>query len=178
MGEALLVVDMSNDFVHDEGTLTVGKPGQAIVPYILSLADRMLASGGVVAICMDEHDPDDRHFRDWPPHNVRGTWGQQLYGDLAAWYERHKEHPDVWYVPKRSYNAFYNTGLGERLRERGVHRVHVCGVCTDICDFLTVAGAYDEGFHAAVHRQGCATFTDLGDIFLEHMRRLFHAEIA
>ncbi|WP_206832031.1 cysteine hydrolase family protein [Alicyclobacillus fructus] len=177
MREALLIVDMSNDFVHDEGTLTVGKPGQAIVPYIVSLADRVLAEGGVVAICMDEHDPDDRHFRDWPPHNVRGTWGQQLYGDLASWYERHAQHPDVWYVPKQSYNAFYHTGLGDRLRNAGVERVHVCGVCTDICDFLTVAGAYDEGFHASVHRQGCATFTDLGDIFLEHMRRLFHAEI-
>ena len=26
--EALLIVDMSNDFVADEGTLTVGKPAQ------------------------------------------------------------------------------------------------------------------------------------------------------
>ena len=32
--EALLIVDMSNDFVADNGTLTVGKPAQEIVPYI------------------------------------------------------------------------------------------------------------------------------------------------
>lgn len=32
--EALLIVDMSNDFVADNGTLTVGKLAQEIVPYI------------------------------------------------------------------------------------------------------------------------------------------------
>ncbi|TWE09180.1 tRNA methyltransferase [Neobacillus bataviensis] len=36
--EALLLVDMSNDFVDDHGTLTVGKPAQEVVPYIKDLA--------------------------------------------------------------------------------------------------------------------------------------------
>ncbi|MFX0560902.1 hypothetical protein TEPIDINF_002337 [Tepidibacillus infernus] len=33
--EALVIVDMSNDFVHDNGNLTAGKPAQEIVPYIM-----------------------------------------------------------------------------------------------------------------------------------------------
>ena len=34
--DALIVVDMSNDFVHDKGGLTAGKPAQDIVDNILN----------------------------------------------------------------------------------------------------------------------------------------------
>lgn len=43
--EALLIVDMSNDFVADNGTLTVGKPAQEIVPYIQDLATSFFRRG-------------------------------------------------------------------------------------------------------------------------------------
>jgi len=175
--EALLIVDMSNDFVHDEGSLTAGRAAQAIVPYIVELADRMVRDGHIVAVCMDEHQEGDPHFLDWPPHNVKGTWGQQLYGDLATWYDRERDRDSVMYVPKASYNAFSGTDLAVRLRAFGVERVHIVGVCTDICDFLTAGGAYDAGFATVVHRAGCATFTDQGELFLEHMQRCFHTEI-
>ena len=33
--EALLIIDMSNDFVDDKGGLTAGKPAQEIVPNII-----------------------------------------------------------------------------------------------------------------------------------------------
>ncbi|CAM5193241.1 hypothetical protein UACE39S_04369 [Ureibacillus acetophenoni] len=36
--EALIIVDMSNDFVAEDGSLTAGKPAQEIVPYIVDLA--------------------------------------------------------------------------------------------------------------------------------------------
>ena len=63
------------------------------------------------------------------------------------------------------------------MRARGVETVHVVGVTTDICDFMTVAGADAEGFKTVVHKDGVATFTDLGDTMLEHMTRCFHTEI-
>lgn len=55
--EALLIVDMSNDFVAEHGTLTVGKPAQKVVPYIMDLATRFLAEGNVVVVTMDAHQP-------------------------------------------------------------------------------------------------------------------------
>ena len=42
-------------------------------------------------------------------------------------------------------------------------RVHVIGETTDVCDFLTVAGADAEGFKTTVHKRGVATFTDFED---------------
>ena len=175
--EALLIVDMSNDFVADNGTLTVGKPAQEIVPYIKELATGFLADGNVVVISMDAHQPNDPHFDLWPPHNIEGTEGQQLYGDLYDWFQGNKDHDHVIYTPKTNYNAFFKTDLTETLRNFEVEKVHIVGVTTDICDFLTIAGADAEGFQTAIHKRGSATFTDLGETMINHMKRCFHTEI-
>lgn len=177
MKEALLIVDMSNDFVADDGTLTVGKPAQEIVPYIRNLADEFLTAGHVVVVSMDAHQPNDPHFELWPAHNVEGTQGQQLYGELADWFKANKENEQVFYQPKTNYNAFFETGLADKLRQFSVEKVHVVGVTTDICDFLTISGADAEGFQTAIHKRGSATFTDLGDTMIGHMVRCFHTEV-
>jgi len=175
--EALLIVDMSNDFVADNGKLTVGKPAQEIVPYIKELATGFLADGNVVVISMDAHQPNDPHFDLWPPHNIEGTEGQQLYGDLYDWFQGNKDHDHVIYTPKTNYNAFFKTDLAETLRNFEIEKVHIVGVTTDICDFLTIAGADAEGFQTAIHKRGSATFTDLGETMINHMKRCFHTEI-
>lgn len=175
--EALIVVDMSYDFVADGGSLTVGKPAQEIVPYIIEKANEFLANDNIVVVAMDAHEENDAHFELWPPHNVVGTKGQELYGDLKTWYEDNRSNSNVLMVPKTNYNAFFKTDLVEKLRSFGVTKVHVVGVCTDICDFLTVAGADAEGFKTAIHKRGVATFTDLGETFIQHMKTCFFTEI-
>jgi nicotinamidase-related amidase len=175
--EALLIVDMSNDFVADNGALTAGKPAQEIVPYIKDLATRFLANGNIVVVTMDAHQPDDPHFKLWTPHNIIHTKGQQLYGDLYEWYLENLENPNVIYTPKTNYNAFFKTDLAATLKKLEVEKVHVVGVCTDICDFLTIAGADAEGFKTAIHKRGAATFTDFGELMMNHMKLCFHTEI-
>lgn len=174
--EALLIVDMSNDFVADNGTLTVGKPAQEIVSYIKELATSFLAEGNVVVVSMDAHEHNDSHFKLWPPHNIDGTVGQELYGELNDWFQENKNDENVFYSPKTNYNAFFKTDLAETLRNTGVEKVHVVGVTTDICVFLTVAGADAEGFETVIHRRGVATFTTLGETMIDHMQRCFHTE--
>lgn len=177
MKEALLIVDMSYDFVADDGGLTVGKPAQEIVPYIIEQANQMLQAGNPVVFTMDAHRPDDGHFRNWPKHNVAGTPGQELYGALKEWYTENWMNPNVQYVPKADYNAFFNTGLAQWLNNNQVATVHVTGVCTDICCFLTAAGANAEGFATVIHARGCATFTQNHKTFLEQMKLCFKSEI-
>ena len=175
--EALIIVDMSYDFVADEGTLTVGKPGQEIVPYIRNLADDFLSDNKHVVIAMDAHEPNDPHFELWPVHNVVNTPGQELYGELNDWLQANQEYKNVHYFPKKNYNSFFETGLAETLRKLEVDTVHVVGVTTDICVFQTIGGADAEGFKTVTHRRGVATFTELGEVMLEHMTRCFHTEV-
>lgn len=175
--EVLLIIDMSNDFVHNEGGLTAGKPAQEIVHKIVCKADQFLENGDLVAVCMDAHEENDPHFELWPRHNVKGTWGQELYGELQEWYERHKEDPHVLYVPKPDYDAFHETDLHEHLKEYGVEKVHLTGACTDICDFLTAHGAYARGYQTVAYDNATATFTDNHDTFLKQMNAIFKTEI-
>lgn len=175
--DALLIIDMSNDFVDDDGGLTAGKPAQQIVPEIVAKANEFLQRGEIVAVCMDAHKENDPHFELWPRHNVKGTWGQELYGQLGEWYRKHKDDPHVLYVPKPEYDAFYGTDLHERLQEHGVKRVHLTGVCTDICDFLTAYGAYARGYKTVVYKKATATFTENHEVFLKQMNAIFKTEI-
>lgn len=175
--KALLIVDMSHDFVADEGGLTVGKPAQDLVTFIIEKADEFVSNGEVVVITMDEHEPKDPHFERWPIHNVKNTKGAEPYGELKTWYEQNKVNPNVLYVPKTNYNAFHETNLAQTLRAKDVTKVYVTGVCTDICDFLTLAGADAHGFDTAVYRQGVATFTPNQDLFLTHANACFKTEI-
>lgn len=175
--EALLVIDMSNDFVDDHGGLTAGKPAQQIVPYIKNLADHFYKEGKPVFFCMDAHEPNDPHFKLWPPHNIKGTWGAKLYGPLDEWYTAHAQESNVVFVPKPEYDAFIRTDLDDMLKERHIDTVHLTGVCTDICDFLTAYGAYSRGYKTIAHRTGMATFTKQHELFLNHMNAIFKTKL-
>jgi nicotinamidase-related amidase len=143
----------------------------------VKLAEEFLQSGKVVAVCMDAHQPNDAHFELWPRHNVIGTWGQQLYGELDDWYQANKAHPNLFYIPKTEYDAFYETNLHDILQDKGVNRVHITGVCTDICDFLTAYGAYARGYETVIYSKGTATFTDLHTVFFKKMEAIFKTKI-
>lgn len=175
--EALLVVDMLNDFIHENGSLTLGEKGQKIVPYILSACESMLKKGGLIWFCSDEHKPDEEQFTSgqWPVHAIIGSWGQEPYGSLGDFYRKRK--PGVYYQSKPFYNAFAYTDLAQRLRDNSVYKVHIVGVCTDICVFATAMGAFENGFKIAVHKEGTATFTQQHQAFLDHMAFCFKAEL-
>ena len=62
--EALLIIDYTNDFVHDDGALTCGKPGQVLEPAIIKLADQFEANGSWVILPTDVHKPNDPYQTD------------------------------------------------------------------------------------------------------------------
>ena len=80
-------------------------------------------------------------------------------------------------VPYWDETDFSDEIWAETLKKSEIKKVHTVGVTTDICVFLTVAGADAEGFKTAIHKQGVATFTDLGETMTNHMKRCFHTEI-
>ena len=139
--QALLIIDYTNDFVADGGALTCGQPGQALAPTIVKLANQMATASDWVLLPTDVHTPHDPYHPEsklFPPHNVRGTWGRELYGPLKDWYADHQAADNVWAFDKTRYSSFAGTDLDLRLRERHVDTLHLVGVCTDICVLHTV----------------------------------------
>ena len=177
MNKAYLVIDMSNDFVDDNGSLSVGKKAQAIVPAVLRRINKFYNDNDYIIFCMDNHTKGDKHFELWPEHCIKDTWGAQLYGDIGKWYEARKKEDNVIYIPKTEYDAFYKTDLAVVLIQNDVKDVYLSGVCTDICVFNTAYGAYKNGFKTYISPDECATFTDNQNLFIQHMNAIYKTEI-
>lgn len=179
MKKALLVVDYTVDFVADHGALTVGKPGQAIEAKICSLTEQFLENGDFVVMPVDLHEHENESHPEsklFPPHNIRGTAGRDLYGRLAEVYEQHKE--EIVWMDKTRYSAFAGTNLEIMLRERNITEVHIVGVCTDICVLHTAVDAYNKNFAIKVHEEAVASFDEEGHRWaLRHFKNTLGAEI-
>ncbi|KPQ26236.1 MAG: nicotinamidase/pyrazinamidase [Halomonas sp. HL-48] len=145
--DALLVVDMQNDFC--EGGALAIDGGSALVPGINAEIEAALAAGATVVASRDWHPVDHVSFSHqggpWPVHCVQDTPGAAFHPDLLL--------PDeVIRVSKATafdadaYSAFDGTGLGGYLRERDIQRVVVCGLALDVCVHATVLEACREGF--------------------------------
>lgn len=177
--KALVVIDYTYDFIASDGALTTGVPGQEIEAGIVRTAKDFIESGDFVVMAVDKHDADDTYHpenRLFPPHNLAGTKGRELYGGLKPLYEENQEK--VYWIDKRHYSAFSGTDLDIRLRERGINEVHLIGVCTDICVLHTAIDAYNQGYKIVIHKDGVASFDPVGHEWaLGHFASTLGAEV-
>lgn len=178
---ALINVDYTYDFVADNGALTCGKPGQAIEEEIVALTNKFIEAGDYVVFAIDAHEKGDTLHPEsklFPPHNIIGTSGRNLYGQLANVYEKNKEKENVYYYDKTRYSAFAGTELEIKLRERGIEELHIIGVCTDICVLHTAVDAYNKGYKIVIHKNAVASFNQTGHEWaLGHFKETLGAEI-
>lgn len=145
--DALLVVDMQNDFCEGGALAVAG--GAALVPGINAEIEAARAAGALVVASRDWHPVDHVSFSHrggpWPVHCVQDTPGAAFHPDLAL-------PDDAIRVSKATafdadaYSAFDGTGLGGYLQEKGIERVIVCGLALDVCVHATVLAASREGF--------------------------------
>ncbi|MFF2156117.1 cysteine hydrolase family protein [Paenibacillus chitinolyticus] len=175
--KALIVIDYTYDFV--EGKLPVGDPAIAIEERITALTEEFLEEGGFVVMAVDFHrlnEPFHPETKLFPPHNIEGTSGRELYGRLNTLY-REKEGQILW-LDKTRYSAFCGTDLELQLRARGIREVHLAGVCTDICVLHTAVDAYNKAFELIVHEDAVASFNPDGHTFaLNHFRTSLGAQV-
>lgn len=190
-GDALLVVDVQNDFADPEGSLSV--PGaEEILPVVNREVQAALAAGSTVVFTQDWHPERTPHFRTdggvWPVHCVRDTWGADPHPALhrpqdAAVLRKGVDGEDgysAFGVRDPGTGEVEATGLESLLRDAGVHRVLVAGLATDYCVRETVLDARRLGFETVVLLDGVRA-VDLqrgdGDRAIERMREA-GAEVA
>jgi nicotinamidase/pyrazinamidase len=162
--EALLVVDLQNDFLPG-GPL--GVPGS---DQVIPLIARLMGEFDLVVACQDWHPPDHGSFASqhgkqpgdqillsglpqmlWPDHCIQGTQGAEFFANLPI--DRcdriFRKGVDRWVD---SYSAFFDTarlrstGLSDYLRANGVTHLYVAGLATDYCVKHTILDALQEGF--------------------------------
>ncbi|MEY9972667.1 nicotinamidase-related amidase [Lysinibacillus sp. RC46] len=162
---ALINIDYTVDFVAPDGALTCGKPGQLLEEVNIQLTKEFISNVDFLVFAIDVHEKDDSYHPEaklFPPHNIRGTKGRELYGSLKELYEENKELDHVYYLDKTRYSAFAGTDLEIKLRGRGITELHLIGVCTDICILHTAVDAYNKGFNIVIHKNAVASFNQAG----------------
>lgn len=172
--EALIVVDVQNDFCPGGGLAVAG--GDQIIPRINALMDEFQ----VVVLTQDWHPANHSSFADnhsgaapfsviqmpygpqvlWPVHCVQGSAGAAFHRDLRL-------DPAQLVIRKGfragidSYSAFYendhktHTGLAGYLRERGVTDLTLVGLATDFCVAYSAEDAARSGFAARILAGAC-----------------------
>lgn len=181
MKKALINIDYTNDFVADNGALTCGKPGQEIEIEIVNLTKKFVSQNDFVVFAIDMHEQDDKFHPEtalYPPHNIRGTDGRNLYGGLQATYDDYKEKSNIYWMDKTRYSAFAGTNLDVKLKEREITELHLVGVCTDICVLHTAVDAYNKGYKIVIHEKAVASFNQQGHKWaLQHFKKSLNATV-
>lgn len=179
--KALISIDYTVDFVADEGLLTAGQPAQAIEEAISRVTQEAYDRGDYIFFAIDGHEVEDSFHPEsklFPFHNILGTPGRDLYGQLDKVYQEIADSPRVFWMDKRHYSAFSGTDLDIRLRERGVQTVVLTGVLTDICVLHTAIDAYNLGYEIEVVASAVASLSEERHRFaLEHFETVLGAKI-
>lgn len=172
MSEALLVIDMLNDFVLPGAPLEVPKT-RTIIAAIRQRIERARAEGHPVIYVCDAHLPDDPEFTrmNWPPHAVRGTRGAQVITELAP------EGTDP-VVEKTGYSGFHQTGMEGLLQALEVDRLVLTGCVTNICVLFTAYDAVIRDYRVSVPIDCVADLADDdGRFALKQMEDVLGVEV-
>ncbi|WP_457586668.1 bifunctional nicotinamidase/pyrazinamidase [Ensifer canadensis] len=168
-GEALIVVDVQNDFCPG-GALAVSGGGE-IVPVVNDLIRKFEH----VVLTQDWHPDGHSSFASvhpgkapfetvtmpygeqtlWPDHCVQGSAGADFHPALE-WTRAELVIRKGFRTGIDSYSAFFEndrltpTGLTGYLRDRGIDSVTLCGLATDFCVAFSALDAVAKGFLTSV----------------------------
>jgi nicotinamidase/pyrazinamidase len=153
MAQALLIVDLQNDFLPG-GALAVPAGDEVIAPINALAADPAFA---LTIATRDWHPAEHSSFvaqgGPWPAHCVQDTFGAELDERLDL--DRVDVILDKGIEPSASgYSAFERPELTDLLASHGIDAVTVVGLATDFCVVHTAQGALDAGLEVTVDRAG------------------------
>ena len=166
---ALLIVDMQNDFVHDEGVCgkAFGKAMlegfQATIEPIRRLRASARAAGVPVFYSLVTQLPDgslaspvwladNLRYGFEPLQCMRGSWGWRVIDELAP------EPGDVAFEKTRR-SCFQGTNFENLLRARDIRSIVTVGVAASGCVESTVRDAIEKDFYVIVARDAIGNNT-------------------
>jgi nicotinamidase-related amidase len=165
--QALLVVDMQNDFVRAGAPQEVPE-ARATIPVIARLLSAFRAAGRPVVFTRFTAGPERTLLWAWSPQcgpELRSCWPgvRRTYGDGRE-LEGHAVVPELAplegepVVDKYGYGSFHNTPLEDVLRARHAGQVVTVGTVTQICVEETVREGFHRGLEMVMVRDAVSSF--------------------
>ncbi len=166
--KAVVVIDMLYDFVY--GELKNERAEKIILP-LKELLAYARKKGWLVVYANDAHFPGDPEEKVWGAHALAGTPGAEVIEELAP------QEGDV-ILPKRTYSAFYETGLDLLLRQNEIKTVILTGQHTHICLRHSSADAFFRNYAIIIPQDVVEAFTDKDQQDgLEYLKMCYGAQI-
>jgi ureidoacrylate peracid hydrolase len=163
---ALLVVDMQNDFLHEDGAYARGSARSdaaiALPARLAPVADAFRSVGAYTVATLFTLIPDAagdpmiaNHLRQLRPFLRRGDfapggWGQRTVEGLGTFSTT---------VEKVAFSAFYMTRLEYVLKRAGIEHLVIGGIVTNGGVASTARDAHVRDFAVTVLSDGCAAPT-------------------
>ena len=148
--ECLIIVDMQNDFFATSGAYYKGevyrrrlKPVVENICRIIPLARKRMK----LVYLRAAYGPDRSGCQE-------GTWGSEFIDPIKTLID---EGPHEVVVKKHTFDGFFETPLGELLKQWEVNTVLVAGVETDVCVSRAAEGAVIRGFTTIILEDCVAT---------------------
>jgi len=167
---ALLVIDMQNDYVADNGK--IGKAGldvrriQAAIPAMNSLIAEARKAGVLVVWIRQTHS-----FKDSLPNYVasnvvrvkdrpfvetdflvqEGSWGAEYYEKMIKRLDGEIE------VIKHTYGGFTNTSLDTYLKAKGIKTILSIGTLTNVCVQSTALQGWFLGYYSLIPSEAASS---------------------
>jgi nicotinamidase/pyrazinamidase len=182
MRNALLVVDLQNDFVEG-GALPI-PGGTQLVAHVARHIRHFRSEYAFVVATRDIHEDPPDHFSDqpdyinsWPPHGVKGTHGAVLCTPISN-LVREKIIQAV--LDKGRHAAAFSAFdaqdprghlLVDVLREQRVDHIDICGVITEYCIKASALDARKHEFQVRVLVNLCgAASPEAGRLAFEEIK--------
>lgn len=169
MKEAVIVVDMLNDFVY--GKLACDR-GLTVIPHLKGLLEAARKNERPIIFANDAHLPSDPEMRLWGEHAMKGTKEAEIIPELQPM-------PGDYILEKRNYSSFFETGLELLLRTLHVDTVVITGLHTHMCCRHTAADAFMRGFQVIVAEDCLNAFTEEDHKSgIDYLKNVYAARIA
>jgi nicotinamidase-related amidase len=166
--EALIVIDMLNDFVT--GKLKTER-AQRIIPHIKQLIQTARNKKIPVIYSNDAHLIVDFELKKWGGHAMKGTKGAEVIPELEP-------AKSDYLLEKRTYSGFFETGLDLLLRKLKVNTIILTGLHANICLRHTAADGFFRGYKIIVPKDATEALSQQEyQQGLEYLRKVYDAEI-
>jgi nicotinamidase/pyrazinamidase len=173
MESALVIEDMQKDFCYEDGALFMGDGVAEIIPRIRELVERALQNKVHVIFAQDWHSPDNIEFELWGEHCVQGTRGAEVIDELSPFLK------EAYVVKKERYSDFYETELDAYLKAKGIKRLIIVGVATNICVMHTAIDAELRDYEIIVPEDCVTALSDYEQEYgLRHIQVILKGTIS
>jgi len=169
--DVLLVIDVINDFEHDDGDRLLASFRDRLEPMVETIVKARTAAIPIIYV-NDERDRWDSNAPALTKTALESDRGFEIVERLAPC-------PGDHFLLKHRYSAFDHTPLDLLLRQLDVDRLVLIGSATEGCIVQTAIDAREQGLKTTILADACAsTHPELETTALHYAEQVVGAHIS